>query len=149
MFPFASHLAQSLAVSVPVELAALAVFPEKVRPLTPVTGTEVAAIVPAPVAAKDAPVPISMAAVVFVLLVRAEKADEPPPPELQGAPASITLPLASHFAQLPLVCVPVVVVTPVPFPLAESPPSICCPGVVELPQRTKWFAVGGVLELFQ
>ena len=76
MLPFGSHLAQSLEVSVPVELAAFAVFPEKVKPVTPVTGTAVAEMVPEPVTPRDAPVPTNIAAEVFVLLLRAENKSE-------------------------------------------------------------------------
>lgn len=123
MLPLASHLAQSLVVTVPVELAAFVVLPVKERLLTPPTGTDVAAMEPLPVAAREAPLPMTKAAEVFVPPVSVLK--DPPDDEPQGEPASITFPLASHFAQSFAVGVPVVVATEVPVPLAESPVSIC------------------------
>jgi len=92
---------------------------EGARPVTPLAGTEVAAMVPLPVTAKLAPEPISMAAAVLVPLVRLENAELPPPDPLpvpQGAPESIMLPLASHLAQLLAVTAPVelAVLAPVP-----------------------------------
>lgn len=48
-------------------------------PVIPVTGTAVAVIVPEPEVVSDAPVPTTIAAVVFVLEVKALKAEDPPP----------------------------------------------------------------------
>jgi hypothetical protein len=69
-------------------------------PVTPVNGTEVAAIVPVPLAANDAPVPTVIAAVVFVPLVSDEKADDPTvivqlPPSAQLCPFTVVALLAS------------------------------------------------------
>ena len=60
-----------------MELAAFVVLPLKVKPLTPLTGTFVAAIVPEPVAERVAPEPICIAAWVFVELVMALNAVAP------------------------------------------------------------------------
>ena len=123
MLPLASHLAQSLVVTVPVELAAFVVLPVKERFVTPATGTAVAVMEPVPEAAREAPLPMTRAAEVFVPPVRVLK--DPPADEPQGEPASMTFPLASHFAQSLAVGVPVVVAMEVPVPLGESPLSIC------------------------
>ena len=124
MLPLASHLAQSLVVTEPVELAAFVVLPVKERLVTPATGTDVAAMEPVPVAASEAPLPMTKAAEVLVPPVSVLK-DPPDPDEPQGEPASMTLPLASHFAQSFAVGVPVVVAIEVPVPLGENPASIC------------------------
>ena len=64
-----------------VILAALvvSVVAEAARPVTPLAGTEVAAMVPEPVADSDEPDPTTKAADVFVPPVMAEKAELPPP----------------------------------------------------------------------
>ena len=58
-----------------IELLAVSVLPAVTE--SPVT--DVAPMVPVPVTARDAPEPTTMAAVVFVPPVIAEKADPPPP----------------------------------------------------------------------
>ena len=59
----------------------------------------VAEIEPVPETPKDAPVPTTIAAVVFVLLVSAEKADEPPlPPEAAPCPGVSVCACASSDA---------------------------------------------------
>lgn len=63
-----------------------------VVPVMPEAGVEVAAIVPAPVAANDEPEPTTIAAVVLVPEVNALNADEPPPG-------------VCHVAAVPLVAV--------------------------------------------
>jgi hypothetical protein len=70
-----------------------------VNPLKPVT--DVAAIVPDPVAARDPPVPTSIAAVVLVPEVIAENAGLPPPEH----PLVVAPPLASvqSVAPVPLI----------------------------------------------
>ena len=65
----------------------------------------VAVIVPDPVAAREAPVPTIMAAVVLVPPVKEPKAPELPP-EPQGAPASVITPPDPNFTQSPFVPVP-------------------------------------------
>jgi hypothetical protein len=51
-----------------------------VAPVSPLAGALVAAIVPRPLAANDAPVPTTIAAALLVPLVSEENAEEPPPP---------------------------------------------------------------------
>jgi hypothetical protein len=94
----------------------VSVIADAAKPVTPLAGTEVAAIAPVPLAAKLAPEPITKAALVFAPLVSAENAALPTPVP-QGAPASITLPLASHFAQLLLVTDPVELAVLAPLPV--------------------------------
>jgi len=143
--PLASHLAQLFEVPAPVALAyfvpapvamvvvttpagrraadnvplamllalVVSVVAEGASPETPLAGTEVAAIVPVPVAAIEAPEPTTKAAVVLV----------PPLMEgnallIQGRPASTTLPLASHLAQLLLAPAAVALAYFVPAPVA-------------------------------
>ncbi len=82
---------------VPLEIFAafvVSVVADVARPFTPLAGTEVAAMVPVPVALIDAPVPTTKAAYVFV-----PPASDGKLPLLQGRPASLILPLASHLAQ--------------------------------------------------
>jgi hypothetical protein len=94
----------------------VSVVADAAKPVTPLAGTEVAAIAPVPLAAKLAPEPITKAALVFAPLVSAENAALPAPVP-QGAPASITLPFASHFAQLLLVADPVELAVFAPLPV--------------------------------
>lgn len=66
------------------------------RPVRPESGAAVAAIVPDPDTPRLAPVPTSIAAVVFVLPVRAEKAVEPPDGTAPPSTMSIPLVAATH-----------------------------------------------------
>ncbi len=143
--PLASHLAQLLLAPAPVALASfvpapvaipvvttlagrraaakvplamllalvVSVVADGASPVTPLAGTEVAAMVPVPVAESDAPEPTTKADVVLV----------PPLMDgnalfMQGRPASTTLPLASHLAQLLLAPAPVALAYFAPAPVA-------------------------------
>ena len=95
--PLAGTAGRRAADKVPLKMLpalVVSVVAEGARPATPLAGTEVAAITPVPEAVNDAPEPMTMAAAVLVPPLKEVKA-----PLLQGKPASITLPLASHLAQ--------------------------------------------------
>lgn len=90
---------------------------DSVAPVTPVPGTDaalVAAIVPVPVAARDAPDPTTMAAVVFVLLVNAENAITPVLVELM-----VTTPVPPVGEIVTLVPA-TILVTPLPSGAAQA-----------------------------
>jgi uncharacterized membrane protein len=97
----------------------VSVVAEGASPVTPLAGTDVAAIVPVPVDESDAPEPTTIAALVFVPPVKEGKALAPVVPVPQGAPASIMFPFASHLAQLLLTpaAVEETVLLPVPVKL--------------------------------
>jgi uncharacterized membrane protein len=97
----------------------VSVVAEGASPVTPLAGTDVAAIVPVPVDESDAPEPMTMAALVFVPPTKEGKVLAPVVPVPQGAPASIILPFASHLAQLLLTpaAVEETVLLPVPVKL--------------------------------
>ena len=89
----------------------------------------VAEIEPVPETPKDAPVPTTIAAVVFVLLVSAEKADEPPLPPAVNCDHEDPLYWQVTTVELPpveqsLELVPSVTtaIVPLVFPLTEESP---------------------------
>jgi hypothetical protein len=85
----------------------------------PDAGTVVAAMIPVPTAERLAPLPKTNEPVVLVPGVSEAQAEEPLPVP-QGAPASITLPAASHFAQLPEAPATVALTVLLPVPVNES-----------------------------
>lgn len=100
-------LGRRAADNVPLAILAalvVSVVADAARPVTPLAGTDVAAIEPAPLAESDAPEPMTMAALVFVPPAKELNEAVPPVPDPvpQGAPASTRLPFASHLAQFPL-----------------------------------------------
>jgi hypothetical protein len=108
---------------VPLEMLlafVVSVVAEDAKPVTPLAGTEVAAIVPVPVAAREAPEPTNSAALLFVPPLSVGNVAADPVPEPQGAPASITLPFASHLAQSLAVTDPVELAVLVPVPVKRS-----------------------------
>jgi hypothetical protein len=90
------------------------------RPLIPPTGAAVAVIVPEPEAVSEPPVPTTIAAVVFVPLVRASKPTAPPDEPVAAAvirPFASTVILAlvkEPTLELTVANVPAAVTLPVP-----------------------------------
>lgn len=109
--PQAEPLARQIA-PVPETDAARAVATPVPSPLIPLSGADVAPMVPEPLTARVPPEPTTMAAVVFVPLVIALKALLPPPPQ--------ALPLARQIAPVPDTAAARAVATPVPRPVSPE-----------------------------